>query len=54
MALLIRNGVVYDPLNGVDGEVMDILVEDGKIVEEIDERKAKVIDASGMVVMPGG
>ncbi|RJS67718.1 formylmethanofuran dehydrogenase subunit A [Candidatus Bathyarchaeota archaeon] len=54
MALLIRNGIVYDPLNGVDGEVMDILVEDGKIVEEIDERKAKVIDASGMVVMPGG
>jgi len=54
MALLIRNGIVYDPLNGVDGEVMDIAVEDGRIVEKVDERKAKVIDASGMIVMPGG
>jgi len=33
---------------------MDILISDGKIVEKVDERKAKVIDASGMTVMPGG
>jgi formylmethanofuran dehydrogenase subunit A len=54
MELLIRNGFVYDPLNGVNGEKMDIAVKDRKIVEKVNERKAKVIDASGMVVMPGG
>ena len=26
----------------------------GKIVEKVDEKKAKVINASGMLVMPGG
>jgi len=54
MNLLIKNGFVYDPLNGVEGEIMDIAVKNGKIVEEINERNAKIIDASGMVVMPGG
>jgi formylmethanofuran dehydrogenase subunit A len=54
MELLIRNGFVYDPINGVDGEKMDIAVKDGKIVEKVNERRAKRIDASGMVVMPGG
>ncbi len=54
MELLIRNGFVYDPINGVNGEKMDIAVRDGKIVEKIDERKARKMDASGMVVMPGG
>ena len=33
---------------------MDILISDGKVVEKVDERKARVIDASGMTVMPGG
>lgn len=54
MELLIRNGFVYDPINGVNGEKMDIAVKDGKIVESVNERKAKKIDASGMIVMPGG
>ena len=54
MELLIKNGVVYDPISGVDGEKMDIAVEDGKIVERVNERKARKIDASGMIVMPGG
>jgi len=54
MELLIKNGFVYDPINGVNGEKMDIAAEDGKIVERIDERKARKIDASGMIVMPGG
>jgi formylmethanofuran dehydrogenase subunit A len=54
MELLIRNGFVYDPINGVNGEKMDIAVKDGKIVESVNERKARKIDASGMVVMPGG
>jgi len=54
MKLIIKNGFVYDPLNGVDGEQMDICVENGKIVEKVDEHEAKAIDASGMIVMPGG
>ena len=54
MSLLIRNGFVYDPINDVKGEIMDIAVKDGKIVEKVNERTAKVIDCSGMVVMPGG
>ncbi|MEM3874193.1 MAG: formylmethanofuran dehydrogenase subunit A [Candidatus Bathyarchaeia archaeon] len=54
MELLIKNGFVYDPINGVDGEKMDIAIKDGKIVEKVNERRAKKIDASGMVVMPGG
>ena len=54
MVLLIKNGFVYDPLNGVKGDRMDIAVEDGRIVEKVDMEKAEVIDASGMVVMPGG
>ncbi|MEM3726592.1 MAG: formylmethanofuran dehydrogenase subunit A [Candidatus Bathyarchaeia archaeon] len=54
MELLIKNGLVYDPINGVDGEKMDIAIKDGKIVKKVNERRAKKIDASGMVVMPGG
>ena len=54
MEILIKNGFVYDPINGVNGEKMDIAVKDGKIVETVNERKARKINASGMVVMPGG
>ncbi|MCD6594042.1 amidohydrolase family protein, partial [Candidatus Bathyarchaeota archaeon] len=54
MNLLIKNGLVYDPINGVEGEEMDIAVKNGKIVEKVNERRAKVIDSSGMIVMPGG
>jgi formylmethanofuran dehydrogenase subunit A len=52
--LLVKNGFVYDPINGVNGEKMDIAVRDGKIVEKVNERRARKIDASGMIVMPGG
>ncbi len=50
--ILIKNGIVYDPLNNIDGEIMDIAVYDGKIVEKLEN--AKIINAAGMVVMPGG
>lgn len=49
--MILKNGTVYDPVNGVDGEKMDIFIRDGKIVEESD---GKTIDVSGLVVMPGG
>jgi len=54
MELLIKNGFVYDPINGVDGEKMDIAIKNGKIVKSVRGRRAKKIDASGMTVMPGG
>lgn len=53
MERIIKNGIVYDPLNNIDGEKMDICIKDGKIVESVSEN-ADVIDASGKVVMPGG
>ena len=52
--LLIKNGFVYDPLNKINGEKMDIAVRDGKIVEKVNGKRIKKIDASGMIVMPGG
>ncbi|RLI30396.1 MAG: formylmethanofuran dehydrogenase subunit A [Candidatus Hecatellales archaeon] len=51
--LLIKNGIVYDPINGVEGEQMDIAIKDGVVVEEVSPQ-AEVIDASGMLVFPGG
>lgn len=52
----ILNGQVYDPLNGVNGETLDIWVKDGKIVpaEEANRERAEIVDATGLVVMPGG
>ena len=52
-SLIIKNGFVYDPLNKINGEVKDILIENGKVVAKIsDEKKAKVIDATNKTVMP--
>ena len=51
--LRIVNGRVYDPINGIDGEVREICVHDGKIVESV-PREARKIDAQGMAIMPGG
>ncbi|MEM2841737.1 MAG: formylmethanofuran dehydrogenase subunit A [Thermoproteota archaeon] len=52
--ILVKNGFVFDPVNRVDGEIMDVAVENGKIVEDVKGADVKVIDATGMVVMPGG
>lgn len=49
----IINGRVYDPAQGIEGEVKTIYVKDGRIVEGPLER-AETIDARSMVVMPGG
>ncbi|NIM44119.1 MAG: formylmethanofuran dehydrogenase subunit A [Nitrososphaeria archaeon] len=51
--IIITNGYVYDPINGIEGEKMDILIRKGKIVDKVSP-KAEVIDASNMVVMAGG
>lgn len=53
----IANGTVYDPANGIDGQVRDLWIADGKIVEPPTDptvRPVKVIDATALVVMPGG
>lgn len=51
--LRITGGAVYDPANGIDGEVRDVCMEDGGIVERL-PADAPRLDATGMIVMPGG
>src|SRR5438309_6422649 len=56
-SLKIANGTVYDPANGIDGIVRDIWVENGKVVPppaDPDTQADKTLDATGLVVMPGG
>ena len=52
--LLIRNGRVIDPANGIDKKC-DVLIIDGRIaaVDEIAKSVERVIDASGKLVTPG-
>ncbi len=53
--ILIKNGRVIDPLNGIDG-VRDVLIAHGVIEsvgEELECREATVIDAKGLAVTPG-
>jgi formylmethanofuran dehydrogenase subunit A len=50
--LRIRGGKVYDPANGINGVVRDVCIRDGKIVSDVEG--GQTIDATGMVVFPGG
>ena len=50
--LRITGGAVYDPANGINGEVRDVCISDGKVVATVEE--GRTIDARGMVVFPGG
>lgn len=57
--LLIKNGRVIDPLNGID-KTADVLIKSGKVEmighiseEEAGVCKSSVIDASGLFVVPG-
>jgi formylmethanofuran dehydrogenase subunit A len=55
--LRITGGCVYDPANGVDGQVRDLWVLRGKIVAPPSDprvRATRTLDATGLVVMPGG
>jgi formylmethanofuran dehydrogenase subunit A len=51
---LIKNGFVFDPVLGIKGDVADVAIKDGKIVETSAVRSPKVIDATGKTVMAGG
>ena len=56
-SLRITGGTIYDPANGVDGQVGDIWIVDGCVVESPSEEGVKAdrtLDATGLVVMPGG
>ena len=50
--LRITGGKVYDPANGVHGEVRDVCVANGRVVADV--QGGRTLDATGMVVFPGG
>jgi formylmethanofuran dehydrogenase subunit A len=50
--LRITGGKVYDPANGVDGQIKDVAIADGRIVSWVEG--GRTIDATGMIVLPGG
>jgi formylmethanofuran dehydrogenase subunit A len=50
--LRIINGEVYDPINNINGEMREVCIQKGKIVNSVSG--GRTIDAAGMVVMPGG
>ncbi len=55
--LRIAGGRVIDPANGVDDEVRDLWIADGRVVaapEDPGARADRTLDARGYVVMPGG
>jgi formylmethanofuran dehydrogenase subunit A len=50
-------GRVHDPTNGVDGDVADVWIENGRIVARPEPAAAAgyvAVDCSGRVIMPGG
>jgi formylmethanofuran dehydrogenase subunit A len=53
MTLRIAGGSIYDPANGIRGDIRDICIDDGRIVSDVPVG-GRTIDARGMVVMPGG
>lgn len=53
----LKGGRVYDPANGIDGDVRDVWMKDGQIIaapNDPSDRAEIVVDVSGMIVMPGG
>lgn len=55
MTILIKNGKIIDPLSNRN-EVADLYVEDGKVSQigkNIEKEAERVIDANGLLVMPG-
>lgn len=55
MKLLIKNGRVIDPQNGIDAH-LDLLVEEGtikSIAPSLEAKNARLVDASNKIVTPG-
>ena len=53
MEYILKNGIVYDPTNKVNGDKKDVLIKDGKIVDEVSS-DAKIIDVTDKLVMAAG
>jgi formylmethanofuran dehydrogenase subunit A len=51
--LRIAHGRVYDPARGLRGEVADVCIRDGRIVDSL-PGDAPVLDARNLIVFPGG
>ena len=51
--LLVKNACVIDPIRDINGDIMDIAIRDGRIVESVSDR-AEVIDAQRCLTLPGG
>ena len=56
MLFKLTGGTVYDPQNGINGEVRDIWMQDGSIVDDPGSgiRPDRDMDVRGYVIMPGG
>jgi dihydroorotase len=55
MRLIVKNGHVIDPVNGVDSDA-DVLIENGRITSvgpDLDRTDAELLDAKGCFVVPG-
>ena len=51
----LEGGKVYDPSNGIDGRVMDLYIEDGRLADPATAgRIDRVLDLAGRIIMPGG
>ncbi len=56
MLIKLAGGKVYDPMHGVNGQIKDIFIRNGRIVDKPskDETIHKTYDVKGRVVMAGG
>ncbi|MBA2409599.1 MAG: formylmethanofuran dehydrogenase subunit A [Gammaproteobacteria bacterium] len=56
MLIKLAGGTVYDPAQGVDGEVKDLFIRDGRLVSppSADTKIGREYDLNGQVVMTGG
>lgn len=55
--LCLRGGQLYDPAHGVAGDIRDVWIDRGRVVStpmDPTHRAERVIDVTGMIVMPGG
>jgi formylmethanofuran dehydrogenase subunit A len=50
----LAGGTLYDPANGIDGDIRDLWIRDGVVVAPSTEAADRTFDLSGTVVMPGG
>ena len=52
--LRITGGKVFDPAHGIDGEVRDVCIADGKVVphDTPHTEGGRTIDARGLIVFP--